>query len=124
MLRFNGDHAEGTSCGSKSKNDDVCLHWETHVVQWEVARKKNAIFKVKIAFVLCFIYNRLPKPGRAWAVLCIVIKNPVWSIHRFLVDTSFSCIQRHGSSSSPILLARKVAPENLSLNQNATEKNF
>ena len=46
FLRFNGDHVEGTSCGSKSKDDDVCLHWETHVVQWEVAHKKNAIFKI------------------------------------------------------------------------------
>ncbi len=50
FLRFNGDHVEGTSCGSKSKDDHVCLHWEAHVVQWEVARKKNAIFKRKIAF--------------------------------------------------------------------------
>ena len=50
----NGDDVEGTSCGSKSNDDDVCLHWETHVVQWEVARKKNAIFKRKIAFLfLC-----------------------------------------------------------------------
>ena len=63
FLRFNGDHVEGTSCGSKSKDGDVCLHWETHVVEWEVALKKIAIFKVKIAFFLCFIYNRLPKPG-------------------------------------------------------------
>ena len=51
----NGDHVEGTSCGSKSKDDDVCLHWGTHVVQCEVARKKNAIFKRKIAFFLVFI---------------------------------------------------------------------
>ena len=49
FYRFNGDHVEGTSCGSESKNDDVCL---------------------QIAFFLCFIYNRLPKPGRAWVVLC------------------------------------------------------
>ena len=55
FLRFNGDHVEGTSCGSKSKDDDVCLHWETHVVQWKAARKKNAIFKGKIAFFLVFI---------------------------------------------------------------------
>ena len=81
FYRFNGDHVEGTSCGSESKNDDVCL---------------------QIAFFLCFIYNRLPKPGRAWAVLCIVTKNPVWSIHRFLLRAAtFFC-----------------------LNQNATEKNF
>ena len=51
----NGDHVEGTSRGSKSKDDDVCLHWETHVVQWKAARKKNAIFKGKIAFFLVFI---------------------------------------------------------------------
>ena len=51
----NGDHVEGTSCGSKSKDDDVCLHWETHVVQWEVAHNKNAIFKVKIAFFLVLL---------------------------------------------------------------------
>ena len=76
FLRFNGDHVEGTSCGSKSKDDDVCLHWETHVVQWEVTRQENAIFKVKIAFFLCFIYNRLPKPGRAWAVLCRSLAEP------------------------------------------------
>ena len=51
----NGDHVEGTSCGLKSLDDDVCLHWGTHVVQCEVARKKNAIFKRKIAFFLLFI---------------------------------------------------------------------
>ena len=50
-----GEHVEGTSGGSKSKDDDVCLHWETHVVQWEVTRKKNAIFKVKIAFILVLL---------------------------------------------------------------------
>ena len=44
----NGDHVEGTSCGSKSKDDDVCFHWETHVVEWEVARKKNAMFTVPV----------------------------------------------------------------------------
>ena len=49
-MRFNGDHVEGTSGCSKSKDDDVCLHWETHVVQWKAARKKNAIFKGKIHF--------------------------------------------------------------------------
>ena len=46
----NGDHVELRSCGLQSKDDDVCLHWETHVVQWKAARKKNAIFNVKIAF--------------------------------------------------------------------------
>ena len=51
----NGDHVEGISCGSKSKDDDVCLHWETHVVQWKAACKKNAIFKGKIAFFVVFI---------------------------------------------------------------------
>ena len=51
----NGDHVEGTSCGSKSKHDDVCLHWEAQVVQWEVTRKKNAIFKGKIAFFLVLL---------------------------------------------------------------------
>ena len=29
----NGDHVELRSCGLQSKDDDVCLHWETHVVQ-------------------------------------------------------------------------------------------
>ena len=51
----NGDHVELRSCGLQSKDDDVCLHWETHVVQWKAARKENAIFKGKIAFFLVFI---------------------------------------------------------------------
>ena len=51
----NGDHVEGTSCGSESMDANVCLHSETHVVQWKAARKKNAIFKRKIAFFLVFI---------------------------------------------------------------------
>ena len=55
FLRFNGDHVEGTSSVSKSKEDDVCLYWETHVVQWKAARKKNVIFKRKIAFFLVLI---------------------------------------------------------------------
>ena len=50
-----GEHVEGTSCGSKSKNDEVCFHWETHVVQWEVTRKKNGIFKGNIAFFLVIV---------------------------------------------------------------------
>ena len=74
FLRFNGDHAEGNSCGSKSKNDDVCLHWETHVVQWEVARKKNAIFKVKIAF---FLVLYIQSSAKAWQSLgCVVLAEP------------------------------------------------
>ena len=50
FLRFNGDHVEGTSCGSKSNDDDVCLHWEAQVVQWEVARKKMQSSKERLHF--------------------------------------------------------------------------
>ena len=41
----NGDHVEGTSCGSKSKDDDVCLHWETHWVRAGRATNKHEILK-------------------------------------------------------------------------------
>ena len=82
----NGDHVEGTSCGSKSKDDDVCLHWETHVVEWEVARKKIAIFKVKIAFFLVLYIQASATAWRSLGFTCCVV-------------ATVSCIHCHCSRS-------------------------